>query len=588
MNTFVLHFASLRQLWASRQMRAPVFATGLLLLSAASGCRQDRGAEAEPEKPPKPVSVMTLSQSKQIQQQLITGSIAPWKTEQVGFEVAGRVNFVIELNEEIQPILPSSVASPATPLATLDPERFEIAIETALADVQVALRQLEANQVAITQRLPATIESAQSEKEVAQADFDRVTKLIEQSAISRAEFDDAKNRIRAATSALTASEAQLAQAKAEQAALKAQVNRAQQAVEEARRNLRNTKLFSSFRGIASQVHTVPGSYVSPGDPVVTVQMMDPMLVEFEVSPKDSRKYSRGDILNVFVSDSSGNRELANGMVYTVDAVADPNSRTYTVALHIRNEKESVLAVGDSEATELQQTERIFSLNVGPIITGDTRQLVEQQCLHQIGDATVVWKIKNRRANQATDPTDRVLIVEPVKVTAGSEVIPLLGQWNFVPVEFEDPSSVDIENDLIIGRLKPPQQASNEAADLLSPKRVLLTQPRWKLRSGDVVQVLMSGDTVSQGYFVPMKAVLSSGGSSFVHIIESPKDDNTIARRVEVALQEDSSIAGDSIRVQVLPIEDGALRDGTQIVIAGTHYLTDGDRVNVVPPRGSDR
>ncbi|MEM8735652.1 MAG: HlyD family efflux transporter periplasmic adaptor subunit [Planctomycetota bacterium] len=564
-----------------------ILLAGATFLTAASGCQPGGNEEAKFEKPPKPVSVMTLSRSKQLQEQLITGSIAPWKTEQVGFEVSGRVNFVIEQNEEIQPVLPSGVAKPATPLATLEPERFEIAIETALADVEVAQKQLEANQVAITQRLPASIESAESEMEVAEADFDRVTQLIEQSAISRAEFDDAKNRLRAAQAALTASQAQLAQAKAQQAALQAQVNRAQQSVEEAERNLRNTRLFSSFRGIISQVHTVPGSYVNPGDPVVTVQMMDPMLVEFEVSPKDSRKYARGDILNVFIADGHGNRERSSGMVYTVDAVADPNSRTYTVALHIRNKKEPFNEVGTEIDCRLQ-TEHIYSLNVGPVITGDTRQLVEQRCLHKIGDNIVVWKISNRKANQPSDPSNRVLIVEPVKVSCGSDVIPLLGQWNFVPVEFEDPSQIDIENDLITDQLviTDVDSVSTSKEDPWAPRRVLLNQQRWKLRTGDVVQVLMSGNSVSQGFFVPMKAVLSDNGSSFVHVIESAADGTTTARRVQVTLPNDTSMQGDSIQVQVQPVEASGLSDGMQIVIAGTHYLTGGDRVNVVSIGGT--
>ena len=570
------------------------FAIGLGIFLATClticGCKPSGDAIPIVNKPPKPVSVMALSQSQQFQEQLITGSIAPWKTEQVGFENAGRVNFVIELNEEIQPILPSGVASPATPLATLDPERFEIAVEAAAADVLVAQRRLEANLVAIEQGLPASIESAQSELEVAQADFERAQQLIEQSAISQAEFDDAKNRLRAATAAHTASEAQLAQAQAEQAALKAQVGRAEQAAEEAKRNLRNTKLFSSFRGIVSQVHTVPGSFVNPGDPVVTVQMMDPMLVEFEVSPKESRKYARGDILNVFVSDNDGNRELASGMVYTVDAVADPDSRTYTVALHIRNKKEQIVydANNAEEELNLPQTQRIFSLNVGPVITGDSRQLVEQRCLHKIGDEVVVWKIKNRKANHATNPRDRVLVVEPVKVTTGTDVIPLLGQWNFVPVEFEDPSEIDIENDLITDQLVFPDAIEGPAdANLWAPRRVLLQQQRWKLRTGDVVQVLMSGNTISQGYFVPMKAVLSDNGKSFLHVVDSSDSGNPIARRVDIQLQKENSVVGETIRVQVLPDASGRLRDGMQVVVGGTHYLADGDPVNVVTTTGSN-
>ena len=507
-----------------RTMRLLFLTTILMTLAISPGCYHSPRVETTETKPPKPVSVMRLSRTKQIQRQLITGTIAPWKTEQIGFEVSGRVNFVIEKNDEVQPVLPSEFASPPTPLAKIDPERQEIALETAYADRQVVERRLEANRVAIEQRIPAAIQSAKSDLKFAQAEFRRAESV--KNAISKSEHDAARNRLNVTESALASARAELAQALAEQAALQSQVHRANQSIKEAQRDLRNTTLYSSFRGIVSDVHVVPGSYVKPGDPVATVQMMDPMLVQFEVSPRDSREYAKGDILDVIIADHTGNRKVSTGMVYTVDAVADPNSRTYTVTLHIRNHTESIAhATRDlPKYKNIARTARVFSLDVAPIITGGQQQLIEKSCLHQIGEHTVVWKITNRKVNRASDPGDRVLLVEPVKVTVGTEEIALLGQWNFVPIKFVDPTTIDLKNDLVTGKLIFPTQtlasSLNENSDgLWASRPVVLEQQRWVLRAGDVVQTVKSGGSFRQGHFVPMKAILNDNGKTFLHIVE---------------------------------------------------------------------
>ena len=572
---------------ASNRYRVAACLIAVLAGCILVGCQPAPEADTKVEKPPKPVHVLTLSRTRQIQKQLITGSIAPWKTEQIGFEIAGRLSFVIERNEEVTPELPG-VAGAATPLARVDSERFEIALATAEADVEVARRRWAANQVAIERRLPAVVASAESELETADAEYRRAIKLSDQNAIAPSEFDAAKNRWSAARSALTGAQSQLAQAEAEQAALQAQVLRAAQDVKEAERNLRSTSLYSSFRGLVSEVHRESGAYVKPGDPVATVQMMDPMLVEFEVSPDDVHKYAKGDILDVLITGIDGNRKRHHGMVYTVDAIADSSSRTYTVALHIRNQKQSVTTDLPSSDACLPSTERIYSLDVGPVIVGESRLLVEKSCLHKIGGDTVIWKILNRRANAASNPKDRTLLVEPVKVTLGQEVFPLLGQWEFVPVRLEDGVGMNLKNDLITGKVTFPDAESSKSvtvtndakSDLWGPRRVILRHERWLLRSGDVVQIGMSGSSLGQGFFVPMRAIFKEGQKTYLHVVEYENGD-ALARRIEVVVQVESVFADSEIRVEVRPVEGGWIGDGSQIVVGGSHYLTDGDRVNVV-------
>jgi len=562
------------------------FSCLVLALTLSVGCQPAAPEEqAEFEKPPKNVSIMTLNRSRQLQRQLITGSIAPWKTEKIGFEITGRVNFVIEPNEPVQPQLDSESAPPATAIARVDQERFQIAVETAQADVAVAQRRLDANGVAIALRWPTAIASAQADLELAESESNRASRLSGQNAISRSELDSALTRVTVAKSSLDAAKAELAQAKAEQLALQAQVARARHSQAEAERNLRSTTLHSSFRGIVSAVHTVPGSYVQPGDPVVTVQMMDPMLVQFEVSAQDSRQYAKGDILNVFVLNTEGSQQTISGIVYTVDSVADTNSRTYTVTLQVRNRQQSSTP-SSADAADTARTESIFPLNLGPIITGDERQLVEQRCLHTIGNETYVWKITNRKWDQPSDTSDRTLIVEPVRVKTSGEVIPLLGKWNFVPVEFEADANIDIQHDLITSQLTLPQSITDFRD--WQERKVMLQQSGWMLRAGDVVQVSMTSANDLQGLFVPMKSVLNESGKTFLHVVENMNSELATVRRVEVEVVSQNLIAQESVLLQVKSLEPGKLEDGMQIVIGGTHYLQNGDQVRIVRSLGVDQ
>ncbi|WP_231743742.1 HlyD family secretion protein [Stieleria neptunia] len=524
----------------------------------------------------------------------------PWKSEQIGFEVAGRVTEVIEPNESVTPQIgeePAQGAPRATPLARLDDEALQIAVDSAHASVEVAKLNRDANLVTIEQQLPAQIESAKAEADLADIELSRARQLSNQNAISRSELDAAETNASTTKSRLASSRAELAQAQARQLALEAQILEAGQQLSEARRNLRNAVLFSPFPGHVSQIHAVPGTYVKEGDPVVTVQMMDPMTIEFEVTARDSRRYRRGDFFPVQVTDGGGRARRLSGMVYRVDTVADPAARTFTVTLHVRNEiDESAYATLDA-AEPVARTEQIAPLNIGPMITGDQRLLVIREAVHTIDGETFLWKVTNRQWGTPSPPGDRLLSVTKVPVRITSDVIPYLGRWKFVAVEFTDPEvAMDVDHDLITGELyfksNPSESEGNAASEQPSLEswtgsHVMLDDHRWLLRSGDVVQISLTPDEPTDGYYVPMKAVREEQDQTFVHVVDVAESQPT-ARRVFVEVAEDESVIGESVLLRISPSSSENLRDGMQIVVEGTHYLNDGDRVMVSPVVGAER
>ncbi len=578
---------------------------------AITGCTQKQQEFVSPEKPPKPVAIAVLRKTSPTNAQFITGSVVPWKSEQIGFEVAGRVAEVIEPNEFVTPQIGGQAderTPGATPLARLDDEELRIALESAQASVEVAKLNRDANLVTIEQQLPAQIESATAEADLADIELSRALELSKQNAISRSELDSAQTHASTTKSRLASSRAELAQSKARQLALEAQILQAQQQLSEAQRSLRNAVLFSPFPGQVSQIHAVPGTYVKEGDPVVTVQMVDPMTIEFEVTAQDSRRYVRGDMLPVQVTDGSGKSRPLSGMVYRVDTVADPAARTFTVTMHVRNEiDESAYELPDT-GEPIAWTDQITPLNIGPMITGDRRQLVVREAVHSIGGETFVWKVTNRRWGTPSPPGDRLLSVAKVPVRITSDVIPYLGRWKFVAIEFTDPQlEMDLEHDLITGKLffKPKQpdftvvdevtslNNGTSSKDLLlrplqtglleawTGSQVMLDEKRWLLRSGDVARISLTPDEPSSGYFVPMKAVREERGQTFIHVLDGTESPAT-ARRVFVEVAEEESVLGETVLLRITSTSLQELREGMQVIVEGTHYLNDGDRVLVSP------
>ena len=578
-----------------------------------TGCAQNQADSVPLEKPPKPVVTATLQQTSPTTTRFITGSVVPWKSEQIGFEVAGRVAEVIEPNESVTPQIggESTEQTPdATPLARLDAEALKIAVQSAQASVEVAKLNRDANLVSIEQQLPSQIEAAEAEADLADIELSRAVELSKQNALSRSEFDTAKTNASTTKSRLTSSRADLAQAKARQLALEAQVLQAQQQLSEAQRNLRNAVLFSPFPGMVSEIHAVPGTYVKEGDPVVTVQMMDPMTVEFEVTARDSRRYRRGDMLPIHVTGVSGTSRQITGMVYRVDTVADPAARTFTVTMHVRNEIDDFAQPLTDEDTLLAWTDQITPLNIGPMITGDRRQLVIRESIHTIGGEAFVWKVTNRRWGSPSPPGDQLLSVTRVPVRITSDVIPYLGRWEFVAIEFTDPNvQIEVEHDLITGKLyfkpnrselfseetrngdfQPPKHSERAAGshqnDLQTwnGSHVMLDGQRWLLRAGDVAQIALNADPPTDGYYVPMKAVRQEQGQTFIHVIDKAES-QPIARRVLVDIAKGESVLGETVLLRIKSAASDKLRDGMRIVVEGTHYLNDGDRVMISPLAG---
>ncbi len=551
--------------WASK---------GLLIVwlsLAISGC--GKSAVEGVGKAPRPVTTMTLVKSKPTMSFAASGSVKSWKTEDIGFEVAGRVLWVLEPGKNINGRVvdpDGNLVREGTPLAQVDPVRFKIAVESAEADLEVAKLSKENIEIRLTDSLPAEIKSAELDFKVANDEFGRMKKLNLQNAASQSEYDQAENLVQIRQTAISSLEASAKQAGADLRSAEAQIKRAEQALRDAERDLANTTLYASFQGQISEVMVVPGSVVSAGSPVLRLQMTNPIKVEVELSATQSRELrQRRDLPTRFLLPDGTPRET-NGLVYNIDASADPATRTFTMTMLLLNETfRDELPDAMSEET-VARSEDAWPLQLNRMMgTSDDVTLVEELSIRHDDQGPFVYIVTNAKLRQLFP---KLLKVRKQRIVENDLRIPFLGNWIFRSVSFTDasgaPEAPNLES-LYVGRFGsgdgPPANWDGESV-------VLDAGSQWMLRPGDLVSVDLSSDDVDVGFYVPIEAVDEDSGNASLFVVDGDK-----VRRLPVQMQERDNLDTGSL----VEVSSPELVDGLQIVLRGVHFLRDGESVRVM-------
>ncbi|HBE69710.1 MAG TPA: hypothetical protein DDW52_16310, partial [Planctomycetaceae bacterium] len=524
---------------------------------ALAGCFGNKSIEGDLRKAPRPVEVMTLVKTLPPSAAKVSASAASWKTEEIGFEVNGRVEWVIEPGMDIQGrILDENrnVLIEGTPIARVESKRYSLQLETAKAEVSRAEQNVVAIEIERDESLQAQMRAAKAELNLAVTELGRSERLEAQDAGAKADVDRDKARKENAESQIKQLEAMMNAKQAEWQAAKLQVEQAKQAVEDAQRNLDDCVLYSSFDGQIADVSVVPGSVVSPGKPVATVQMMDPIKIELEVSAEDSRRLRKRQRIPVELisqyADPDG--EEKSGFLYLVDPTADPQTRTYTLTLLMLNEK-NLMPDGENLAG-LPVTDQTWKLDFSFLPGADEGKLyAPDEAIYQDAEGDFVWRVTDLTIDQNLPP-DRTVSVERMSVERATTRIPFLGNWNFQEVVVND-DSFDPQQDLIVGKLK---TSDNDPGNWRGDKVLISRDADWMVRPGDLVRVDLSDGDSSPGLFVPMDAVVQEEGKSFIFLIdeaESPDGDassgETTVKKHEVTVARAGSSLSSLLRIETL-------------------------------------
>ncbi|MEM8678868.1 MAG: HlyD family efflux transporter periplasmic adaptor subunit [Planctomycetota bacterium] len=545
---------------------------GALLLGLTSGC--GREARKLPPRRPRPVEVQTLARSLPPEAALASASVASWKTEEIGFEASGRIEFIVEPNTEIEGRIIDSdgnVLLAGTPIGRLESERYQLQVQRSEADVTQAEQNLKAGRTELEESIPAQIAAAQATRKLAKIEFERSKRLYEQNAGAESDVDRDRANYENAISQLKQLDAAESSQKAQMEVLQASLLQAKQNLRDAQRDLEDCTLYSSFRGVIADVYVVPGSVVSAGEPVATLQMMDPIKVEIEVSAEESRRLRRTEVLPVMVTQQNGSIDKLEGFLYLIDPFADPLTRTFTVTLLVMNRK-VVSEVGDDITATTDQTWRLdFKFLPG---AREGMLFVGEKAFFEDEDGYYAWMVTNADALGST-PKDGKLKVRKLRLKLGPLKVPYLGNWVFQQVYIED-DEFDPKKNVIIGRL---DVLDGDPNDWNGDTVLLDTGGQWLMRPGDLVKVDLSGGDGVEGYYISMDAIVRVDGQPYIFVIEQ-QPDGTIARRLPVAMNE----IGVKVRLsglrRIFPVGDETL-EGRQYITRGAHYLIDDEPVRVV-------
>ena len=223
-----------------------------VLILAPAGCRNEpaRGPA------PRPVSVLSLTESDPGRFERVTGTVASWKTDQLGFEVEGRVRFVIEPETDIAGRVhdeDGNRLTSGTPLARLDPTRYQLAVESAKAQVAVAEKQREAAQIEYERVIPAETAAATALRDLAQVEVERNKKLFAESAAPERAVDLSESKLRQSEANLVQLDATKEAKASDVASIEARIRELEEAQKAAERDLADCELYSSLAGQVAEV-----------------------------------------------------------------------------------------------------------------------------------------------------------------------------------------------------------------------------------------------------------------------------------------------------------------------------------------------
>ena len=580
-------------------MKIPLFWT-LLFAITMIGCRGTEDAPT-PAQSPRPVKAVLLKARANPATKTVTGSVGSWKTEKIAFEVNGRIKRVIEPNEDIEgkiPSLSSDDKGPLgnlitidiqqflnitpTPIAEIETERYQLQLKSAEAQLEQSKKAHAAAEIELKQSIPQQVIAAQADQALAVTEFERAERLVKKNAGAQADVDRAKAKRETAKAQIKQLEAVGLAKAAELESLFFKIEQSKQAVNDAKRNLNDCVLYSSFRGQITEVHVVPGSVVGPGEPVATIQMMNPIKIEFEVSAEESRTLRGRHRLEVHF-DREGQHEIKDGFLYLIDPVADPQTRTFTVTLLSLNQKTNSV-FDDSSNTKLAATDQVWRLDFD-FLPGQRQGLnfVSTEAICEDDKGHFLWKVDNATIKSAM-PKDRKLKVSKVRIEKGLVQIPFLGNFVFQQIEIKDPS-FDPTTHLVAGKLRTKDgSGKNWDGDTV----ILDRGQQWKLRPGDLVTVVLSEESDSladdKNFFVPMDAISHTPEGNFVFLVQSSGGQST-AKMVKVEIDDKGEAQNSSSLRRIRPVDRSINLENQQLITRGVHYLRDGEPVRVLESGG---
>ncbi|MGN0711564.1 MAG: efflux RND transporter periplasmic adaptor subunit [Anaerovoracaceae bacterium] len=266
----------------------------------------------------KSVTVHTVEESGDAGEEALSGNIVPVETAKMSFKISGIIADVLVSEGE-------DVAE-GQALASLDTTDYVLAVDAAEAQWLSARMQMNSE-------IPAKTEQAKAQLDLTQITYDRIARLYEQEAVSKAQLDEIsakltvdRNTYKQAMDSMEIAQTQLGQAKA--------------AYDSAVSNLSGTTIYSPFDGFVLKKLFSSGETVSAGYPVVVIGNLDKVWAEVGVPDSMINSFKLGQEVEVYIY---GADEQRTGIVDEISSMADSTTRLFTVKVILDNENHELKA-----------------------------------------------------------------------------------------------------------------------------------------------------------------------------------------------------------------------------------------------------
>ena len=271
----------------------------LMVLIAFAALAVETGCSAERQVAASTPEVVSGMHTLQVQTSAVadvlqaTGTVRSWRTAPLASQVMANV---VAVNvREGDPVRRGQA------LVVMDGSQYRASADRGQAAVQAADHE---------------IASAQSDLELAGADFKRIDYLYQKDIISAREHDQAKAKLDSTTARIA-----LARANREQAASSLQQDKVL---------LGYTTVLAPFDGVVTERRVDPGALATPGTPLLTVEEAGHYRLEVTVDERELKFVRQGESVPVSFDAFDGGALTAR--VVQIVPAADPASRSFVVKL----------------------------------------------------------------------------------------------------------------------------------------------------------------------------------------------------------------------------------------------------------------
>ncbi|MED4753082.1 efflux RND transporter periplasmic adaptor subunit [Brevibacillus choshinensis] len=305
----------------------------LLALAVAIGGCSSQEMQVQPKQEESkvvPVQVDTVKRGNVGTRAGVTGKLAPSEEVAITPKVSGKISQVhVKLGQRVQV---------GAVLFTLDQTDLNYAVRQAQAAYELSVASLRQSTTSTGQSLQqaknSLVQADQALKD-AQRDYERISQLFNQGAVSAQQLEQAKATLVTVQTAYDNAKQALASAQQQTgvAVTEASVEQARVALENARQQVGNAVITAPISGTISQVHGSAGEMASPQSAVVTIVNTDPLIAKANLSEQDVATVKKGDVVTITLT--ALEKDL-KGTVSAISPVMNPDLRAYPVEISLAN------------------------------------------------------------------------------------------------------------------------------------------------------------------------------------------------------------------------------------------------------------